>query len=98
MFQGKLANLRVRVFEMASNNETMELTVRPPPTQEHAMGVHDLHAALFDCEIFVGWPHLSHAKVVGVSDEKTYLGLNASVLAEHEVKKFSAYAKDINDQ
>lgn len=96
-YTGKLASLRVRVFEMASNNETMEVTVHQPPA-EKGMGVAEIYKELYDKEIFVGWPHLSHAKVVGVSDEKTYMGVSASVLSEHELKKFPSYVKDIKDQ
>lgn len=96
-FQGKLANLRVRVFEMPSLNDTMEVTVRPDAAQQ-SMALADIHKELMDKEIFVGWPHLSHAKVVGVSDENCYLGINASVLSDHEVKKFGSYTKDIKDQ
>lgn len=95
-YTGKLATLRIRVFEMASQNDTMEVTVH----QKEALRdrtVQEVHQELMDKEIFVGWPHLSHAKVVGVSDDKTYLGIHPG-LAEHEVKKYSSYIKDIKDQ
>lgn len=81
---------------MASNNETMEVTVHQPAEQE-IKKVADVYEELMDKEIFVGWPHLSHAKVVGVSDDTTYMGIHPS-LAEHEVKKFSNYFRDIKDQ
>lgn len=97
VFQGKLANLRVRVFEMASLNETMEVTVHQN-VSESSKTLREIYEELYEKEIFVGWPHLSHAKVVGVSDDKTYLGVSAATLQDHEVKKFSAYVKDIKDQ
>lgn len=81
---------------MASNNETMEVTVHQPP-EKKKMTVADVYNELMDKEIFVGWPHLSHAKVVGVSDDTTYMGIHPS-LADHEVKKFSYYFRDIKDQ
>lgn len=81
---------------MASNNETMEVTVHQSE-EERTRTAADIYAELKDKEIFVGWPHLSHALVVGVSDDKNYVGIHAS-LADHEVKKFSTYAKDIKDQ
>lgn len=96
-YTGKLASLRVRVFEMPSNNDTMEVSVCQP-MEERVKTVTEIHKELMDTEIFVGWPHLTHAKVVGVSDENTYLGIHASTLSDHEIKKFSSYAKDIKDQ
>lgn len=99
-FQGKLANLRVKVFEMPSLNETMEVTVhcKGAASGERPESVAEIYKELFDTEIFVGWPHLSHAKVVGVSDENGYQGVNAAILNDHEVKKFGSYVKDIKDQ
>lgn len=96
-FQGKLENLRVRVFEMPSLNETMEVTVHQPQS-EACKTLNEVYQELFGKEIFVGWPHLTHAKVVGVSDDKTYLGVNSAILNDHEVKKFPAYVKDITAQ
>lgn len=81
---------------MASQNDTMEVTVHQKEELRN-MTVQEVHKELMDKEIFVGWPHLSYAKVVGVSDDKTYLGIHPS-LAEHEVKKYSNYIKDIKDQ
>lgn len=75
----------------------MEVTVHHP-LSEQGKTVAEIHQELYDQEIFVGWPHLSHAKVVGVSDDKVYMGINAAILNEHEVKKFPTYVKDIKDQ
>lgn len=75
----------------------MEVTVHQP-VEEQTKSVADLYNELFEEEIFVGWPHLSHAKVVGVSDDKCYMGVQAAVLNDHEVKKFDSYVKDIKDQ
>lgn len=74
----------------------MEILIHQPEADQ-AKTVADVHEELMDKEIFVGWPHLSHAKVVGVSDESTYMGQFPS-LADHEVKQFSTYKRDIKEQ
>lgn len=59
--------------------------------------IEEIYKDLLNKEIFVGWPHLTQAKVVAVSNSTTYLGIYP-VTAEQEVSKFSNYVKNTKNQ
>ncbi|XP_047520922.1 5'-3' exoribonuclease 1 isoform X3 [Pieris napi] len=73
-YQTQLRKCKVKVFDQPSRNENMIVQVLPeedtnPPIQELALG-------LLGKIIWVGWPHLTRAKVISVSNEKVRLHHN----------------------
>lgn len=66
-----LVPFQVRVFEQPSRRENMILTVLPkelPP-------VDDLARKWLGQTVFIAWPHLVEALVVGVTDSKTKMSI-----------------------
>ena len=56
----------MKVFQMNSRGTNMILTVTPP---EVPPDVEQLAYGLLGTSTFVGWPHLSEAQVVAMSDQ-----------------------------
>nr|XP_039266984.1 5'-3' exoribonuclease 1-like isoform X1 [Styela clava] len=73
----KLEKRSVKVFQMPSRNENMILKVLSPghyeddienPTYKEGESVDDVAKNLLGTSVYVNWPHMEEAKVVGVSD------------------------------
>lgn len=67
----KLEKSKVKVFEQPSRGENMIITVFP----KEAPGVQKLAAELLGKIVFIKWPHLLEAHVIGVSDGSRKLSL-----------------------
>lgn len=90
-FQGTRKFARTRVFDQPSRNESMIIELEPHPP----ITIQDAAITLLGKEIFVGWPHLSEAKVISVIDETTTLSANG---CQSDKRIFNAKSKTVIDQ
>ncbi|XP_046669351.1 5'-3' exoribonuclease 1 isoform X2 [Homalodisca vitripennis] len=65
-FKAELRKAKVKVFESASQGDNMILSILP---QGHP-DVKEVASQLLDKSIYVNWPHMFEARVVGVASEK----------------------------
>lgn len=84
---------RVKVFDQPSRNESMIIQIDEVPPERT---LENLAEYYMNREIFVGWPHLREAKVVGVSDTKNRIGSNE--MNENYEAQFHHHSKQIRDQ
>jgi len=69
----KLSKQSVRVFEQTSRGENMMLCLEERKDQPRP-DINDVAPELIGKEVWVGWPHLVEAKVVGVSNSRSQQG------------------------
>lgn len=82
----------MRVFEQPSRRENMILSVLPkniPPLDEIAK-------KLLNKTIFINWPHLIEALVVGVSDSKNKISI-VHPKPKHMPENSNFIVEDMND-
>ncbi|KAI4476699.1 hypothetical protein M0802_014829, partial [Mischocyttarus mexicanus] len=94
----ELKQAKVKVFEQVSRNENMILYIQQ---QEEQPNIKQLAASLLHKTIFVEWPYLREARVVGISDFKRrilllspQLGYSSNNVLEEELKV--AYISQLN--
>lgn len=93
----KLRMERVKVFEQPSRNESMIIQIdeiRPE------LSTNELANKYLDKEVYIGWPHLREARVIGVSDAtvkyvKNGNEITTSPSASYE---FNLQVKQLQDQ
>lgn len=86
---------RVKVFDMASRNESMIIKV----CNEENMDNYDLQEIgkdLLNKEIFVCWPHLSEARVISLFDRN--YECNIEGLKKNDERKFEMQHKSLINQ
>ncbi|XP_043500398.1 5'-3' exoribonuclease 1 [Polistes fuscatus] len=86
----ELKQAKVKIFEQASRNDNMILYIQQ---QEEQHNIRVIAASLLNTTVFVEWPYLREALVIGVSDFKKrihlitpQLGYSSSNLLEEELK------------
>ncbi|XP_072761689.1 5'-3' exoribonuclease 1 isoform X2 [Anoplolepis gracilipes] len=67
-----LEKAKVKVFQQASMGENMILTIIP---KKEALNVTTLASELLGKSVYVGWPHLKEAFVIGVADNNIKFSL-----------------------
>lgn len=70
-YQSSLKKCRVKVFDQPSRNESVIIQIIRDPQQEEQL--EDVAKNYLGKIIWVGWPHLTRAKVISVSNEKRRL-------------------------
>lgn len=93
----KLLAVRVKVFEMPSRNESMIIEIdeiRPELTTAQ------LAEKYIDKEVYIGWPHLREAKIIGVSDANVKIMKNGNEIVKSECAtyEFNLQIKQLQDQ
>ena len=84
---------KVKVFENASMNENMILTIRP----EHVDDVYHFAEEVLDKSVFIHWPHLVEAKVIKVA-ETTFMYTKGSDGRIEKTKMSEKEAEQMVDQ
>ncbi|KAJ2946889.1 hypothetical protein O0L34_g16222 [Tuta absoluta] len=70
-YQTTLKKCKVKVFDQPSRNENMIIQLQHDSSQEP--GLDEVARLMLGQTIWVGWPHLTRAKVISVSNEKMRL-------------------------
>lgn len=88
---------RVKVFEQPSRNESMIIhivEIRPELSTE------ELADKYLDKNVYIGWPHLREAKVIGVSDETVKIVKNGNEITKSTPtnNEFNLQKKQLQDQ
>lgn len=65
-FQGAISKNRVKVFDQPSRNDSMIISLKKSDLSNRTTEV--LAQTFIGQTIYVGWPHLSEAKVIKISD------------------------------
>ncbi|XP_015189014.1 PREDICTED: 5'-3' exoribonuclease 1 isoform X2 [Polistes dominula] len=102
----ELKQAKVKIFEQPSRNDNMILYIQQ---QEEQPNIKQLAASLLNKTIYVEWPYLREAHVVGVSDSKKkihlivpQLGYSSNNILEEELKgacatQWNSEIKSINE-
>ncbi|OWR44090.1 5'-3' exoribonuclease 1 isoform 1 [Danaus plexippus plexippus] len=73
-YKTSIKKCKVKVFDQPSRNENMMLQIVPTATTDPAL--EELAAKILGQVVWVGWPHLTRAKVLSISNEKIRLHYN----------------------
>ncbi|XP_054727908.1 5'-3' exoribonuclease 1 isoform X2 [Anastrepha obliqua] len=79
---------RVRVFDQPSRNESVILK---PQNRERFDDVYSVAEKCLNQSIYIGWPHLIKAKVVGISSKEKYI--DTSGMKDMDPKLFQIHMK-----
>lgn len=96
-YAGEIKSIRVKVFDMPSNNVSM--VVRLANLPEPLLGLEALRsvaAGLIGREVYVGWPHLGEALVMAVSSRDYEYTKNGSQMSDP--RGFEMQLKTISNQ
>lgn len=99
-YTGKIESAGIKVFDMASRNASVIISVTNESTDEEREKKYDLAAigaSLVGKDIFVGWPHLTEAKVVSVSDAIAEFA-NGSLCRQSDQRRFDMQVKSTQTQ
>lgn len=93
----KLRMERVKVFEQPSRNESMIIQIdenRPEVSTE------ELADKYLGKEVYIGWPHLREATIIGVSDENVKIMKNGNEITKSACTsyEFKLHVKQLHDQ
>lgn len=88
-----IRNNRVRVFDQPSRNESMILK---PVMREGHNDISFVTREYLDQVVFIGWPHLTKAKVFAVSNRSQKTDLNGYQVADE--KAYDLHVKTIKEQ
>lgn len=96
-YTAEIKSLRIKVFDMASRNESVVVQVVnreiPDGTNYNLAAI---GAELIGKEVFVCWPHLSEAKVVSVLDQENEFNINGPQKLDERV--FNMHDKSLQLQ
>lgn len=92
-YTADLRNNRVRVFDQPSRNENMIL--RPAMREGHNDVISVAHDYM-DQVVFIGWPHLTKAKVFAVSNRSQKFDVNGVQLSDE--RTFDLHVRTIKEQ
>lgn len=92
-YTSRLRNNRVRVFDQPSRNESMIL--KPVMREGHNDIISVAHDYL-DQLVFIGWPHLTKAKVFAVSNRSQRIDANGVQIADE--RTYDLHVRTIKDQ
>lgn len=96
-YTGEIKSIRVKVFDMPSNNVSM--VVRLEKSSETLLGLEALTSigsGLIGREVYVGWPHLGEAKVMSVSGRDYECTENGSQMSDP--RGFEMQLKNLSNQ
>ncbi|XP_023298074.2 5'-3' exoribonuclease 1 [Lucilia cuprina] len=83
-----IKNARVKVFDYPSRNENMILQ---PESRKNMDDIYTVAEKYLNQVIFIGWPHLVKAKVVGISNKEKYIDIDG--IKDLEPKIFNFHVK-----
>lgn len=86
---------RIKVFEQPSRNENMIIKIDEPLLD---VDLNTLASMLMDKVVYIGWPHLHEAKVVGVSDQTAKIETHGRLDYDKSSQEFSLHTKQIVNQ
>lgn len=92
-YTSDLRNNRVRVFDQPSRNESMILK---PVSRENYDDVINIAHEYLDHIVFIGWPHLTKAKVFAVSNRSQRIDANGVQISDE--RTFDLHVKTIKEQ
>lgn len=92
-YTGRLRNNRVKVFDQPSRNENMILK---PVMREDYNEVITVAQELLDQVVFIGWPHLTKAKVFAISNRSQRIDVNGVQLSDE--RTFDLHVRAIKEQ
>uniref|UniRef100_A0A182PLI7 Uncharacterized protein n=1 Tax=Anopheles epiroticus TaxID=199890 RepID=A0A182PLI7_9DIPT len=92
---GELKELRVKIFNFPSKNESMVVMLDPPVVQLSA-DTAELAKQLLGKVVHVSWPHLMEAIVVRVSDRSKIYERNSEPLPNDE-RSFNMWCRSISE-
>uniref|UniRef100_A0A182K9Y0 Uncharacterized protein n=1 Tax=Anopheles christyi TaxID=43041 RepID=A0A182K9Y0_9DIPT len=96
-YRGELKELRVKIFNFASKNDSMVVVLDPPPSaQPSGIDTAALAKELLGKVVHVSWPHLMEAIVVRVSDPLKTYERNSEPLATDE-RSFNMWCRSITE-
>lgn len=98
-YTAEVKSVGIKVFDMVSRNDSVIIKVTNALAEDEAQGNYDLAAigaSLIGKEIFVGWPHLSEAKVVSVSDENSEFIIGG--LRKNDQRRFEMQLRSLSTQ
>lgn len=96
-YTAEIKSLRIKVFDMASRNDSVVVKVvnrEIPEGNEYNLAA--VGAELFEKEVFVCWPHLTEAKVVTVLDRENEICTTSSLKIKENV--FDMHFKSLQMQ
>uniref|UniRef100_A0A2M4AG19 Putative 5'-3' exonuclease xrn1/kem1/sep1 involved in dna strand exchange and mrna turnover n=1 Tax=Anopheles triannulatus TaxID=58253 RepID=A0A2M4AG19_9DIPT len=92
-YHGKLKDMRVKVFNFPSKNDSMVVCLDAPKEQRDTA---TLAKELLDKIVYVSWPHLMEAKVDSVSD-KNQLFKRMNEAEKVDERMFNIWCKSITE-
>uniref|UniRef100_A0A2M4B8M8 Putative 5'-3' exonuclease hke1/rat1 n=1 Tax=Anopheles marajoara TaxID=58244 RepID=A0A2M4B8M8_9DIPT len=93
-YHGKLKEMRVKVFNFPSKNDSMVVCLDDAPKERPDTAT--LARELLDKIVYVSWPHLMEAKVDSVSD-KNQLFKRANEAEKVDERMFNIWCKSITE-
>lgn len=93
----KLMAQRVKVFEQPSRNESMIIHIDEDRVE---LSIEELADKYLDKDVYIGWPHLREAKIVGVSDANVKITKNGNETTRSPCVgfEFNLHIKQLQDQ
>lgn len=86
---------RIKVFEQPSRNENMIIKIEEPLLD---VDLKTLASMYMNKVVYIGWPHLHEAKVVGVSDKAAKIDTHGEFNYDKNNQEFALLSKQIVDQ
>lgn len=86
---------RIKVFEQPSRSESMIIKIDEPLLD---VDLSTLASMFMDKIVYVGWPHLREAKVIGVSDNTAKIDRYGKLEYDKNNQEFAQQVKQIVDQ
>lgn len=86
---------RIKVFEQPSRGDSMIIKIDEP---ELDVDLNTLASMFMGKIVYIGWPHLREAKVVGVSDKTAKIDKHGELKYGEKSQEFSLQVKQIVDQ
>lgn len=87
-YKFQIRNARVKVFDYPSRNENMILQPEARPNFDDIYTVAEKH---LNQVVYIGWPHLIKAKVVGISNREKYIDVDG--IKDNEPKVFDLHVR-----
>lgn len=81
------------MFDYPSRNENMILQ---PQSRKNFDDVYTVAEKMLNQIVYIGWPHLVKAKVVGISNKEKYIDVDG--IKDMESKIFDLHVKAANEQ
>ncbi|KAM7349373.1 5'-3' exoribonuclease pacman isoform 1-T2 [Cochliomyia hominivorax] len=91
-YKFEIKNARVKVFDYPSRNENMLLQ---PERRKNMDDIYAVAEKYLNQIVFIGWPHLVKAKVVGISNKEKYIDVDG--IKDLESKLFDLYVKTAHE-